>query len=156
VLEFGNQWENIFVHPGVQLEKRFAKQKNIYTLEAPFIRFLEIYMSSYDHKSVEAKRAKKWVDKKIFTPDFDTKKDPYYALFMFPYPSAEGLHIGNFYSFANVDVMAKFKRLQGYEVFEPVGWDAFGIHSENYALKIGETPQKMLDRTVANFRKQLQ
>ncbi len=113
-------------------------------------------MSNYDHKTIEAKWAKKWIDDKTFTPDFGSSKDPYYALFMFPYPSAEGLHIGNFYSFANIDVMARFKRLQWYEVFEPVGRDAFGIHSENYALKIGETPKNMLERTVKNFRKQLQ
>lgn len=113
-------------------------------------------MSNYDHKAIEAKWAQKWVEDKTFTPDFDSSKDPYYALFMFPYPSAEGLHIGNFYSFANTDVMAKFKKLQWYEVFEPVGRDAFGIHSENYALKIWETPQVMLERTIANFKKQLQ
>ncbi len=101
-------------------------------------------MTEYNHKKI-----------KTFTPDLEKAKKPYYALFMFPYPSAEGLHIGNFYAFTCVDVMAKYKKLQGYDVFEPVGFDAFGIHSENYALKMGETPRKMLDRTEANFRKQL-
>jgi leucyl-tRNA synthetase len=113
-------------------------------------------MENYDYKKTEAKWAKKWVEDKIFTPDLEVVKKPYYALFMFPYPSAEGLHIGNFYAFTCVDVMAKYKKLQGFDVFEPVGWDAFGIHSENYALKIGETPQKMLARTIKNFRHQLQ
>ncbi|MCX6762432.1 MAG: class I tRNA ligase family protein [Candidatus Moranbacteria bacterium] len=75
---------------------------------------------------------------------------------MFPYPSAEGLHIGNFYAFTSVDVMAKYMRLKGFDVYEPIGWDAFGIHSENYALKIGQTPEKMLQRTIKNFRHQLQ
>jgi leucyl-tRNA synthetase len=109
----------------------------------------------YDFPSIEKKWAQAWIDKQVFTPDLEKAEKPYYALFMFPYPSAEGLHIGNFYSFTCTDVMAKYKKLQGYDVFEPVGFDAFGIHSENYALKIGETPRRMLARTMANFRKQM-
>ncbi|RLC37759.1 leucine--tRNA ligase [Candidatus Falkowbacteria bacterium] len=112
-------------------------------------------MEKYNHKKIEKKWAEKWIKDKIFTPDLEKAKNPYYALFMFPYPSAEGLHIGNFYAFTCVDVLAKYKKLQGFDVFEPIGWDAFGIHSENYALKINETPRKMLDRTIVNFRKQL-
>ncbi len=112
-------------------------------------------MNQYNFKKVEKKWAEKWVEDKTFTPDLDKAKNPYYALFMFPYPSAEGLHIGNFYAFTCTDVMAKYKKLRGFDVFEPIGFDAFGIHSENYALKIGETPQKMLDRTKKNFRRQL-
>ena len=109
----------------------------------------------YNHFEVESKWAKKWVDNKVFTVDLEEAKDPYYALFMFPYPSAEGLHIGNFYAFTCVDVMAKYKKLKGFDVFEPFGFDAFGMHSENYALKIREKPREMLSRTEANFRKQL-
>ncbi len=109
----------------------------------------------YNHIKIEKKWSKKWVESKVFVPDLEKAKNPYYALFMFPYPSAEGLHLGNFYAFTSIDVMAKFKKLQGKDVFEPIGWDAFGIHSENYALSIGETPRKMLKRTIANFRKQL-
>ncbi len=112
--------------------------------------------NKYNHKEIEAKWAKKWIDEAIFVPDLEKAQNPYYALFMFPYPSAEGLHIGNFYAFTCVDVMAKYKKLKGFDVFEPIGWDAFGIHSENYALKIGESPEKMLKRTVANFTKQIQ
>lgn len=113
-------------------------------------------MKKYNHKNIESKWSKKWVDEKIFTIDLENAKNPYYALFMFPYPSAEGLHIGNFYAFTCVDVMAKYKRLQGYDVFEPFGFDAFGIHLENYALKLGELPQKVEARTTANFRNQIQ
>ena len=113
-------------------------------------------MEKYNHKEIEAKWAKEWIDRGTFVPNLDESKKPYYALFMFPYPSAEGLHIGNFYAFTCVDVMAKYKKLKGFDVFEPIGWDAFGIHSENYALKIGEAPGKMLERTVANFTKQIQ
>ncbi len=110
---------------------------------------------SYDFKRVEKKWAQKWVESSLFTPDLNKAKNPYYALFMFPYPSAEGLHIGNFYAFTCVDVIAKYKKLKGMDVFEPFGFDAFGIHSENYALTIGESPRKMLSRTEANFRKQI-
>src|SRR3989339_775057 len=111
--------------------------------------------NKYNHQKIEKKWAERWVKDKVFSPDLKKSENPYYALFMFPYPSAEGLHIGNFYAFTCVDVMAKYKKLQGMDVFEPVGWDAFGIHSENYALKIGETPKAMLDRTIRNFREQL-
>jgi len=112
-------------------------------------------VGQYNYKKTEKKWAEKWVRDKTFTPDLSGAKNPYYALFMFPYPSAEGLHIGNFYAFTCVDVMAKYKKLQGFDVFEPIGFDAFGLHSENYALTIGETPRKMLRRTEENFRKQL-
>ncbi|PIR13909.1 leucine--tRNA ligase [Candidatus Falkowbacteria bacterium CG11_big_fil_rev_8_21_14_0_20_39_10] len=112
-------------------------------------------MKKYDFNKIEKKWAQKWVKDKVFTSDLAKVKNPYYALFMFPYPSAEGLHIGNFYAFTCVDVMAKYRKLQGRDVFEPIGWDAFGIHSENYALQIGQTPMKMLSRTIKNFRKQL-
>jgi leucyl-tRNA synthetase len=113
-------------------------------------------MQKYNPKKIEKKWAKYWIDKKTFVPNLEKSKNPYYALFMFPYPSAEGLHIGNFYAFTSVDVMAKYMKLKGRDVYEPIGWDAFGIHSENYALKIGETPEKMLKRTIKNFRRQLQ
>lgn len=112
-------------------------------------------MQKYDHKKIEKKWAEKWVDEKVFTPDLEKDKDPYYALFMFPYPSAEGLHIGNFYAFTCVDVMAKYMKLKGKNVFEPFGFDAFGMHLENYALKIGERPQIVEKRTTDNFRKQV-
>ncbi|MEA3449913.1 MAG: leucine--tRNA ligase [Patescibacteria group bacterium] len=113
-------------------------------------------MEKYNYNKTEKKWSQKWVEDKTFTPDLKNAKDPYYALFMFPYPSAEGLHIGNFYAFVCTDVMAKYKKLQGKDVFEPFGFDAFGMHLENYALKIGERPQAVEARTTKNFRKQAQ
>jgi leucyl-tRNA synthetase len=113
-------------------------------------------MKEYDFQSNEKKWAEFWVRNKIFTPDLEKAENPYYALFMFPYPSAEGLHIGNFYAFTCVDVMAKYMKLKGKDVFEPFGFDAFGMHLENYALKIGERPQAVEQRTTKNFRKQVQ
>ncbi len=93
---------------------------------------------------------------KTFTPDLKNARNPYYALFMFPYPSAEGLHIGNFYAFICTDVMAKYKKLNGFDVFEPFGFDSFGMHLENYALKINERPVEVEKRTTVNFRAQVQ
>jgi leucyl-tRNA synthetase len=80
---------------------------------------------------------------------------PFYNLMMFPYPSAEGLHVGNIYAFTGADVHGRYHRLQGKTVFEPIGFDAFGIHSENFALKIGTHPMDLIPRNVANFTRQL-
>ena len=80
---------------------------------------------------------------------------PFYNLMMFPYPSAEGLHVGNIYAFTGADVHGRFKRMQGHDVFEPIGFDAFGIHSENFALKAGVHPMDLIPANVANFTRQL-
>jgi len=80
---------------------------------------------------------------------------PFYNLMMFPYPSAEGLHVGNIYAFTGADVHGRFQRLQGKDVFEPIGFDAFGIHSENFALKVGSHPMDLIPKNVANFTRQL-
>ncbi len=74
---------------------------------------------------------------------------------MFPYPSAEGLHVGNLFAFTGCDIYARFQRLQGHTVFEPLGYDAFGIHSENFALKVGKHPMELIPSNIANFRRQL-
>ena len=71
---------------------------------------------------------------------------------MFPYPSAEGLHVGNVFAFTGADIQGRYWRMRGYDVFEPMGFDAFGIHSENFAMKIGEHPARLIERNVANFR----
>jgi leucyl-tRNA synthetase len=82
-------------------------------------------------------------------------KKPFYNLMMFPYPSAEGLHIGGVYTFTGVDTFGRYKKMQGYDVFEPIGLDGFGIHSENYAMKIGEHIKEVSQRTEKNFYRQL-
>ena len=84
-----------------------------------------------------------------------TAKDPFFNLMMFPYPSAEGLHVGNIYAFTGADIHGRYQRLQGKTVFEPIGFDAFGIHSENFALKVGVHPMELIPRNVANFTRQL-
>ena len=80
---------------------------------------------------------------------------PFFNLMMFPYPSAEGLHVGNIYAFTGADVHGRFQRMQGHDVFEPIGFDAFGIHSENFALKAGVHPMDLIPANVANFTRQL-
>lgn len=87
--------------------------------------------------------------------DFRQADNPLFNLMMFPYPSAEGLHVGNIYAFTGADVHGRFQRLRGHTVFEPIGFDAFGIHSENFALKIGVHPMELIPKNVENFTRQL-
>src|SRR5256885_2353612 len=110
---------------------------------------------SYDPASLEAKWQARWTERHTNEPDLDRAPRPFYNLMMFPYPSAEGLHVGNMFAFTGADIYGRFKRLQGYDVFEPMGFDAFGIHSENYALSIGTNPAKLIPQNVAAFRRQL-
>src|SRR5438445_7092671 len=96
---------------------------------------------SYDPAALEAKWQGRWAERHTNEPDLDRATRPFYNLMMFPYPSAEGLHVGNMFAFTGADIYGRFKRLQGYDVFEPMGFDAFGIHSENYALTIGRSEE---------------
>ena len=109
----------------------------------------------YDPARVELKWRERWAQRKANSPDIAGGDRPYYALMMFPYPSAEGLHVGNLFAFTGNDIFARFQRLQGHTVFEPMGFDAFGIHSENYALKVGGHPMELIPKNVANFTRQL-
>ncbi|HEY9014434.1 MAG TPA: class I tRNA ligase family protein, partial [Gemmatimonadales bacterium] len=110
---------------------------------------------AYHPEAVEAKWQARWAERHTNEPDLDRAERPFYNLMMFPYPSAEGLHVGNMFAFTGADTYGRFKRLQGYDVFEPMGFDAFGIHSENYALKVGINPAALIPRNIANFRRQL-
>lgn len=109
----------------------------------------------YDHDAIEKKWQEKWLEEKTYSPDFDKPRSPFYNLMMFPYPSAEGLHVGNMYAFTGADVFARFNRMQDKDVFEPIGLDGFGIHSENYALKIGKHPMDQARVSQENFYRQL-
>ena len=109
----------------------------------------------YDPAAVESKWQARWAERKTNEPDLDRPAKPYYNLMMFPYPSAEGLHVGNMFAFTGADIYGRFQRLQGYTVFEPIGYDAFGIHSENYAISIGTHPGKLIPKNIAAFRNQL-
>ena len=109
----------------------------------------------YDPAAVEAKWQRLWRERRTNTVDLHAAPRPYYTLMMFPYPSAEGLHVGHAFAFPGVDIHGRFRRLQGFDVFEPVGFDAFGIHSENYALRVGKNPKLLIPHTIDNFRRQL-
>ncbi len=109
----------------------------------------------YDPQVVEAAWQARWADRHVNEPDLDHPRRPFYNLMMFPYPSAEGLHVGNLFAFTGADIFGRFRRLQGFEVFEPIGFDAFGIHSENYALAVGTHPAKLIPRNIDAFRRQL-
>ena len=112
----------------------------------------------YDPQAVELKWQEKWDSEgtnRFTEADLRNARDPYYNLMMFPYPSAEGLHIGNIYAYTGADVNGRYWRLRGKDVFEPIGFDAFGIHSENYALKVGTNPNDLIPRNIENFTSML-
>jgi len=110
----------------------------------------------YRPDQVEAKWRARWAERATNAPDLDRAARPFYNLMMFPYPSAEGLHVGNMFAFTGSDVYGRYKRLRGFDVFEPIGFDAFGIHSENYAIKVGKHPAELIPQNIANFRRQLE
>jgi leucyl-tRNA synthetase len=112
----------------------------------------------YVPRAVEEKWQAIWEERgtnRFTAQELTEARDPYYNLMMFPYPSAEGLHVGNIYAFTGADVHGRYQRLTGKNVFEPIGFDAFGIHSENFALKQGVNPMDLTPRNVANFSRQL-
>jgi len=117
---------------------------------------ITIESMKYNFQKIEKKWQKQWSDEKVYEPDLEKAKKPFYNLMMFPYPSAEGLHVGNMYAFVGSDIYGRFKRMHGHDVFEPIGLDGFGIHSENYALKIGAHPADQAKKSEKRFYEQLQ
>jgi leucyl-tRNA synthetase len=116
------------------------------------------HAEGYEPQAVERKWQARWDEQgtNSFTDaELRTAERPFYNLMMFPYPSAEGLHVGNIYAFTGADIFGRYKRLQGFRVFEPIGFDAFGIHSENFALKQGIHPSELIPRNVERFTRQL-
>lgn len=109
-----------------------------------------------DFKKIENKWQKIWKKERVYEPNLKSSKKPFYNLMMFPYPSAEGLHVGNMYAFTGSDIYGRFKRMQGNDVFEPIGLDGFGIHSENYALKVGRHPARQAKISEKHYYKQLE
>ena len=110
---------------------------------------------TYDAAAIEHKWQARWEHDGTNHTDVAAGVRPYYTLMMFPYPSAEGLHVGNLFAFTGNDIHGRFQRQQGHTVFEPFGYDAFGIHSENYALKVGVNPMELIPRNIDNFRRQV-
>ncbi|MFH1444360.1 MAG: leucine--tRNA ligase [Candidatus Peregrinibacteria bacterium] len=109
----------------------------------------------FDPSTIEAKWQKKWEQAKIYETDLKKAKNPYYSLVMFPYPSGDKLHVGHWYNFAPADSFARYMRMKGKDVMEPMGFDAFGLPAENYAIKSGIPPEKSTRENVQTMVKQL-
>ena len=109
----------------------------------------------YDFKTVEAKWQKVWADEKTFHAEIDHSKPKFYALVEFPYPSGQGLHVGHPRSYTALDIVARKKRMQGYNVLYPMGWDAFGLPTENFAIKNHVHPAEVTKKNIARFKSQL-
>ena len=111
---------------------------------------------SYDHKSIESKWQKFWLENQTFkSEDISANKPKYYVLDMFPYPSGAGLHVGHALGYVATDIVARYKRMKGFNVLHPMGWDAFGLPAEQYAIKTGTHPKETTQQNVSNFKKQI-
>ena len=112
-------------------------------------------MTNYNHKNIESKWQKEWEAQSLHRADDKSQKPKYYCLIEFPYPSGEGLHTGHIRSNTAMDIIARKRRAEGYNVLYPIGWDAFGLPTENYAIKMGIHPKIVTKKNTDNFRRQL-
>ncbi|QQP70757.1 leucine--tRNA ligase [Carnobacterium sp. CS13] len=110
---------------------------------------------SFNHKTIEKKWQKYWADNKTFQTTEDSAKEKFYALDMFPYPSGQGLHVGHPEGYTATDILSRMKRAQGYNVLHPMGWDAFGLPAEQYALDTGNDPAEFTAHNIETFRRQI-
>ncbi|EHR36489.1 leucine--tRNA ligase [Facklamia languida] len=110
---------------------------------------------TYQHRTIEKKWQEFWDDHQTFKTKNRPGNKKYYVLDMFPYPSGQGLHVGHPEGYTATDIMARFKRAQGYDVLHPMGWDAFGLPAEQYALDTGNSPAEFTDKNIANFKRQI-
>jgi leucyl-tRNA synthetase len=106
----------------------------------------------FDHKEASKKWSNVWDDNNLYTCDIKNAKKPFYNLWMFPYPSGARMHVGHAYASTGSDIIGRYKRMQGFDVFQPMGFDAFGIHGENYAIKVGEHPAQLMEDLCNRFR----
>lgn len=113
-------------------------------------------MSTYDPAKIESKWQSYWAKNKTFKTTEDPDKPKYYILDMFPYPSGSGLHVGHPEGYTATDILARYKRMNGYNVLHPIGWDAFGLPAEQYAVKTGTHPRITTEKNIDRFREQLQ
>lgn len=112
-------------------------------------------MAAYNHKDIEQKWQKKWEEEKTYKTLTSSDKKKWYGLVEFPYPSGAGLHTGHVRSYTGMDIVARKRRREGYEVLFPIGWDAFGLPAENYAIKTGIHPRITTGENISNYRRQL-
>ena len=110
---------------------------------------------AYDPTRIEKKWQRYWVENETFRTDIDTSRPKYYVLDMFPYPSGDGLHVGHPEGYTATDIIARYKRMRGFNVLHPMGWDAFGLPAEQYAIKTGTHPRITTERNIQNFKRQI-
>lgn len=115
-----------------------------------------LYMKGYDPKKIEKKWQKSWESKKLYRASDTSKNKKFYCLVEFPYPSGDGLHVGHVRSYTALDIVARKRRMEGFNVLYPMGWDAFGLPAENYAIKTKIHPSITTKKNIANFKKQMQ
>ena len=118
-----------------------------------FSYILGINMREYDHKKIEGKWQREWSREKINKTKENPGQPKCYVLDMFPYPSGEGMHVGHPKGYISTDVFSRFKKMNGYNVLHPMGWDAFGLPAENYAIKNKTHPRKMVEKNVERYKK---
>ncbi|WP_226670215.1 leucine--tRNA ligase [Metabacillus litoralis] len=111
---------------------------------------------SFNHQEIEKKWQDHWLSNKTFKTTEDAEKPKFYALDMFPYPSGAGLHVGHPEGYTATDILSRMKRMQGFNVLHPMGWDAFGLPAEQYALDTGNDPAEFTEQNINNFRRQIQ
>ena len=112
--------------------------------------------NKYDHQAIEAKWQQFWLENKTFKTEIDHAKPKYYVLDMFPYPSGDGLHVGHPEGYTATDIISRYKRMKGFNVLHPMGWDAFGLPAERHAMRTGEHPAVITNKNCATFREQIQ
>ena len=111
---------------------------------------------TYNPQKIEAKWQEYWLKNKTFKAEIDTKKEKLYCLDMFPYPSGNGLHVGHPEGYTATDIYCRYKRMKGFNVLHTMGWDAFGLPAEQYAVKTGVHPTKTTEKNITTFKKQIQ
>lgn len=112
-------------------------------------------MKIYDHKKIEKKWQKKWKEQELYRAEEDSQKKKQYILDMYPYPSGDGLHVGHVEGYTATDIYSRYQRMQGNNVLHPMGWDAFGLPAENYAVKTGIHPKETTAKAIRNFTEQI-
>ena len=109
----------------------------------------------YNHKDIESRWQNYWRDNKVYKTSIDQSRPKYYVLDMFPYPSGAGLHVGHPLGYIASDIYSRYKRLRGFNVLHPMGYDAYGLPAEQYAIQTGQHPEKTTTENIARYRQQL-
>ncbi len=137
--------------------KRFLEvdQNMLHLLPLPLFKKTPIEMAEYNHSNIEAKWQQFWIKNQTYRVDIDHNRPKYYVLDMFPYPSGAGLHVGHPLGYIATDIISRYKRLKGFNVLHPMGFDSFGLPAEQYAIQTGQHPAKTTDENITRYKEQL-